>query len=101
MADCKAGAGRHKGTAYVGDASKQASSQAGEQATQPLEEAGKGSTRANFARSLLEDLATVWRPALAVAGAGGTSLAVPEPLEEAAAGGTSLAVPEPAWRNRG
>ena len=36
MADCKAGAGRHKGTAYVGDASKQASSQAGEQATQPL-----------------------------------------------------------------
>ena len=33
LADCKAGAGRHKGTAYVGDASKQASSQAGEQAS--------------------------------------------------------------------
>ena len=31
MADCKAGAGRHKGTAYVGDASKQASSQANKQ----------------------------------------------------------------------
>jgi len=33
LADCKAGAGRHKGTAYVGDASKQASSQANKQAS--------------------------------------------------------------------